>query len=416
MEVIADLQIHSKYSRATSKDLSIENLEKYARIKGVNLLGTGDFQHPLHRKDIDKYLKEDKNGILWTKNKFPFIWQTEVSLMFSQGGKRRAVHLLIFSPNGKIADEITKFLGSKGRLDYDGRPIFGMSCIELVKGLKNIDDMIEIICAHSWTPWFGVFGSDSGFDSIQECFQDQTEHIYAIETGLSSDPAMNWRISKLDRYTIVSNSDSHSFWPYRLGREATIFDLKELSYENIIKAIRKRVGLSGTIEVSPFFGKYHLTGHRNCGVSFESSEAEKLNNICPKCKGKLTIGVAARVEQLADRPEGFVPENAVPFRTLIPLQEILASILKVGVLTKKVWNEYDKLISRFGSEFNVLLNISEEDLLSKVDQRIANAILLNRKGKIKVKGGYDGVYGVPIIDDSNNQHSKDINQKHLVEF
>src|SRR3989344_1380179 len=204
VEVIADLQIHSKHARATSKNLSIENLEKYARIKGINLLGVGDFQHPEHRKEIDKKLKEDNKGILRTKTGFPFLWQTEVSLMYSQNGKRRAVHLLVFAPNSKIADKITTYLGSKGRLDYDGRPIFGITCRDLVKDLKDIDDKIEIIPAHCMTPWFGLFGSKSGFNSVEECFLDQSKHIYAIETGLSSDPAMNWRLSKLDKYTILS--------------------------------------------------------------------------------------------------------------------------------------------------------------------------------------------------------------------
>src|SRR3990167_5008571 len=236
MEVIADLQIHSKYARATSKDISIENLEKYARIKGLDLLGVGDFQHPLRRKEIDEKLKEDDKGILRTKTGFPFLWQTEVSLMFSQGGKRRAVHLLIFAPNTETADKIIKYLGSKGRLDYDGRPIFGMPCKQLVKDLKEINNDIEIIPAHAFTPFFGAYGSKSGFDSLAECFEEQVDNIYAIESGMSADPSMIWRLK--EKINIVSFSDAHSFWPFRLGREATIFDIKELSYENIVKAIR----------------------------------------------------------------------------------------------------------------------------------------------------------------------------------
>jgi len=201
--------------------------------------------------------------------------------------------------------------------------------------MKKIDDKIEIIPAHVWTPWFGLFGSKKGFDSVEGCFQDQARHIYAIETGLSSDPAMNWRLSNLDKYTIISNSDAHSFWPWRIGREATIFDVPELSYDNIIKAIRTKKGLKETIEVSPFFGKYHLTGHRNCQIGFESQEAEKIHNICPKCKRELTVGVAARVEELADRPEGYMPKDAIPFRTLLPLQELLSVLLGSAVNSYK---------------------------------------------------------------------------------
>src|SRR3989338_4286520 len=397
-EIFADLQIHSKYARATSKNISIENLEKYARIKGLDLLGIGAFQHPLRRKEIDEKLKEDAFGILRTKTGFPFICQTEVSLMFSQGGKRRAVHLLIFAPNTKIADKITSYLGSKGRLDYDGRPIFGITCRDLVKDLKDIDDKIEIIPAHAWTPWFGLFGSQSGFNSVEECFLDQSKHIYAIETGLSSDPAMNWRLSKLDKYTILSNSDAHSFWPHRLGREATVFELEELSYDNIIKAIRTRKGLKETIEVSPLFGKYHLTGHRNCNFSCSPEEAKKLNWICPVCKKKLTIGVEERIEELADRPIGYKPKNAIPFKALIPLQELLAVLLKTSATSKRVWTEYNKLIERFGNEFNILLRASSEELNEVVSIKTTDPILTNRDGKVKIKGGFDGQYGIPILE------------------
>src|SRR3989344_8843619 len=264
MQVIADLQIHSKYARATSKNLSIENLEKYGRMKGVNLLGVGDFQHPLRRKEIDEKLTEDGNGILYTATGFAFLWQTEVSLMYSQGGKSRAVHLLIFAPNTRTADKITAYLGSKGRLDYDGRPIFGISAHDITRDLKEIDEKIEIIPAHCMTPWFGIFGSKSGFDSISECFGDQAEQIHAIESGMSADPSMLWRFKEVaeGKVRVVSFSDAHSFWPWRMGREATIFDIPQLSYKNIIKAIRTGIGLKSTIETPPEYGKYHYDGHR----------------------------------------------------------------------------------------------------------------------------------------------------------
>src|SRR5271157_3531958 len=306
MEIIADLQIHSRFARATSKDITIDNLEKYARIKGVNLLGTGDFQHPLWNKEIKEKLKEDTNGILWSSMGFPFIWQTEVSLMFSKNGKKRAIHLLIFAPNTEIADKIINYLGSKGRLDYDGRPIFGIIGEQLVKDLKEISDKIEIIPAHCMTPWFGLYGSDSGFDSLEECFGDQAKNIHAIESGMSADPAMLWRFK--EKVNVVSFSDAHSFWPWRIGREATIFDLKELSYDNIMKAIRSGEGLKATIETPPEYGKYHYDGHRSCNFSCSPNETKKLNGICPICGKKLTIGVDYRVEEIAKEKEGYIPQ------------------------------------------------------------------------------------------------------------
>ena len=396
MEIIADLQIHSKYARATSKNISIENLEKYARMKGLDLLGVGDFQHPLRRKEIDEKLTEDDKGILRTVSGFPFLWQTEVSLMYSQGGKRRAVHLLIFAPNKDVADKITFYLGSKGRLDYDGRPIFGMSSIELVKALKEISDKIEIIPAHAWTPWFGIFGSDSGFDSLSDCFQSQTDKIYAIETGMSSDPAMNWRIKELQNRSIVSFSDAHSFWPWRLGREATIFEIPELSYENIIKAIRTGHGLKGTIETPPEYGKYHWDGHRNCNFSCSPEKTKELNGICPVCEKKMTIGVEYRVESISSFPQGHKPANAKPFYKILPLHEVISLATGSPMESKKAWEIYNKLIAEFKSEFNILLKTSEEKLL-RFDAKLGELILKNREGKIKVAPGYDGEYGRAML-------------------
>ena len=356
LKVFADLQIHSKYSRATSKDLSFDNLEKYARIKGIDLLGTGDFQHPLQYEAIKKEFKEDDKGILWSSGGFPFIWQTEISLMFSQGGKRRAVHLLVFAPCGESAEKIKKFLESKGRTDYDGRPIFGINCFEFVREMKKIDDMIEVIHAHCMTPWFGLFGSGSGFNSLYECFGEEIKHIYAVESGMSADPEMLWRLK--EKINIVSFSDAHSFWPFRLGREATIFELNELSYKEIIKAIRTGVGLVGTIETPPEYGKYHYDGHRNCGFSCGPDETKKINGICPKCKGKLTIGVDYRIEELAKEEKGFKPENWRMFYKLIPLQELIGFVYGTSLTSKKCWNVYNLLIEKFGNEFRVLLDVS----------------------------------------------------------
>lgn len=411
MEIISDLQIHSRYARACSKYINIDNLEKYARIKGLNLLGTADFQHPEWNKEIKEKLKEDENGILWSKTKFPFLWQTEVSLMYSQDDKRRAVHLLIFSPNTSIADNIIEYLSSKGRLDYDGRPIFGISCRDLVKDLKNISEKIEIIPAHCMTPWFGLYGSKSGFDSLKDCFKDQVSKIHAIESGMSADPQMLWRFK--EDVNIVSFSDMHSFWPWRIGRESTIFDVPELTYDNIIKAIRTGKGLNATIETSPFYGKYHWDGHRNCNFSCSPEESKKLNEICPKCGKSLTIGVDYRVEEIAKEPKDYKPNNSKPFYTLIPLHELVAVVYDIKQLqSKKVWESYNKLIKEFKNEFNVLLNASFEDLKKVVHEKLANLIIKNRENKLNIEAGFDGVYGKVIL----NKNERIISQKKLGEF
>lgn len=397
MRIIADLQVHSKHARATSKDLSIANLEKWGRIKGLNLIGVGDFQHPEHRKEIESELKDERKGILYSKTGFAFLWQTEVSLMFSQGGKRRAVHLLIFAPSRRIADEITKYLGSKGRLDYDGRPIFGISCRDLVFDLKKIDEMIEIIPAHAFTPWFGLYGSESGFDSLQECFLDMRDKIYAVESGMSADPSMIWRLK--EDVNIVSFSDLHSFWPWRIGREATIFEIPELTYENIIKAIRSGEGLIETIETPPEYGKYHWDGHRNCGFSCSPVESMRLNGKCPKCGGQLIIGVENRIEKLAREREGYKPERAKEFYKLLPLHELIALYLGSSLTSKKTWEIYNNFISKFENEFNILLNVSREELIREFPKEILliELIVESRAGRLKVKPGYDGVYGEVLM-------------------
>ena len=814
MRIIADLQIHSKYARATSKDLSLANLEKYACIKGLGLLGVGDFQHPLHRKEIDNYLQDERKGILYSKSGFPFLWQTEVSLMFSQNGKRRAVHLLVFAPSRDIANKITDYLASKGRLDYDGRPIFGMSCKQIVKDLKEIDGNIEIIPAHcllpnekvicesdvkpiseikagdkvlthtgnfkkvnsifsrdykgkiykirpyyfregirvteehpflavktvkncsaigglckpnsiakgrctckekhylkylpTWitardlevndvllypritknedinqiklsenvkmddyrikedylfpkqgrqdkgindilkvscdlcrligyylaegyiikknnciqfsfgmheseyidnviqlmkdcfgielakkrekngyelyfyskvvaelfenlfyeknkplkaafkrmphwmlylplnkqveifrgwwmgdtgttvseilvqqmkniclrlgivcsiykvskeqsrkynsqigerkimanydcynmsrlafyedrfdllsskefkkfktklerkhgwvdekyiyipiknietfdyegkvynlnveednsyvtpvaavhncmTPWFGLFGSDSGFNSIQECFEEEAKHIYAVESGMSADPGMLWRFKEISsgKVNVVSFSDAHSFWPWRIGREATIFELEELSYNNIIRAIRTGEGLIGTIETPPEYGKYHWDGHRNCKFSCSPSETKKLNGICPVCGNKLTIGVDYRVEEIAHEKQGYKPQHVKPYHKLLPLHELIALYLGSSLSSKKTWEIYNKFIDKFGNEFNILLDVSHEEMSREFlkEQLLIELIIESRNGRLKVKPGFDGEYGKVLLPD-----------------
>ena len=421
MKVIADLQIHSRFSRATSSSLNLANLENYAKLKGLNLLGTGDFTHPKWLAELKNELKEDGSGILISKSGFHFVLQGEISNIYTQDGKGRRVHTLLLAKNFETVEQINAALLKKGRLDYDGRPSFGFSCIELAEMMKEIDDDIEIIPAHAWTPWYGIFGSMSGFDSVEECFQEKSKHIYAIETGLSSDPAMNWRLSKLDKYTLVSSSDAHSFWPWRLGREANIFDI-DWSYNDLLQAIRKRKGFVETIEMWPHEGKYHYTGHRACDVCLSPKESLKLKNICPKCKRPLTVGVAQRVEMLADREEGFMPKHAVPFKNLIPLSEVIAGTTGHAVSSRQVWEEYYKLTNAFGNEFEVVLNADDRELKKITSEKIAENIIRNRNQKIPFKPGYDGVYGIPMFDGEDSIKYKQekikstINQKGLDEF
>lgn len=396
--IISDLHIHGSYSRACSKDLTIQNLEKYAKIKGIDLLGTGDFTHQKWFSHIKESLSEiNDTGIYETKTGQRFMLTTEVSLMFSQDGKGRKIHLVILAKNLDVVKQINEVLGKRWRLDYDGRPIFGTTAIEFVELMKNIDNDIELIPAHAWTPWFGIFGSMSGFNSLQECFKEKTKHIHAIETGMSSDPEMNWRISKLDNINLVSFSDAHSFWPWRMGREATVFDTK-FDYNSILSAIRTRKGINSTIEVDPGYGKYHFTGHRDCGIRISPKESLKLNNICPKCGKLLTIGVLQRVEELADRPEGFVLKDAPGFRKIIPLSELISKILNVGIATKKTWEVYNKLINEFGSEMNVLLHADEQKIKNTVGEKLSEYIMKNRFAKLKINEGYDGEYGELIVD------------------
>lgn len=390
---IADLHIHSRYSRACSTNLSIENLVKWAKVKGLNLLGTGDFTHPLWINEIKENLVE-KNG-LYYYNDFPFVITGEICLTYTQV-KGRRVHLVLLVPSLEIAEKINSYLDTKGRRDYDGRPIFKISCEQFTRDLMNISKDIEIIPAHIWTPWFGVFGSESGFDSLKEAFGTEFENVHAIETGMSSDPEMNWRIKELDNKAIVSFSDAHSFWPFRLGREATIFN-KLNSYYELIKQIRENSFLS-TIETDPAYGKYHWDGHRLCNFSCSFEESKKLNNICPVCKKELTIGVENRVNTLANFEQGHKNNNSKSFYKVLPLHEIIALTYGNKLENKSVWNNYNKLIEEFDNEFNILFNVSKEELLNKkIDDNLIELILKNRQGKIKVKPGYDGEYGKAML-------------------
>lgn len=393
MKIISDLHIHSRFSRATSKELNIPNLVKYAKMKGLGLLGTGDFTHPVWLKELKNELKEDGMGVLKYEG-FPFILSAEISSIYKQGNSVKRIHNVILSPDFETAEQINDHLRKKGvNLEADGRPICGIRSPELVEMVMEINPKNEVIPAHIWTPWFSLFGSKSGFDRIEDCFQDQTKNIHALETGLSSDPAMNWRLSSLDKFALVSFSDLHSFWPWRIGREATIFEMGDLTYDNLINALRTKEGFVETIEVDPSYGKYHYDGHRDCNVSMNPEETKKYNNICPVCKRPITIGVLHRVEELANREEGFVPKGSKPFRSLIPLSEIISFTLKSNMSSSKVWNEYNKLVNAFGSEFNVLLEAEEERMKNIVERGMVELILKNRSGGINIKPGYDGVYG-----------------------
>jgi len=384
--MIADLHIHSKYSRGCSININFFNLERFARIKGIDLLGTGDFQHPKWYEEINKNLKEE-DGVLWSKNKFPFLWQTEISLIYSDE-KGRRIHYVVLAPNKEVVEQIIEMLGKKGRLDYDGRPIFGITSVEFIELLMEIDEKIEVIPAHCMTPWFAIFGSKSGYDNVEECFKEKSKYVHAIESGMSADPEMLRRVSKWDRLNIVSFSDSHSFYPWRLGREATEFDC-EVKYKDIINAIRTKKGLKRTIETWPEYGKYHFDGHRNCKVCFSPNETKQHKGICPKCGRLLTIGVENRIEELADREKG-MKENYIK---LIPLHELIGVVYNIKLLnSKKVDDVYNLFIKEFGNEFNVLLKVSFEDL-KKVDEKVADVVIRCREGKINVKPGYDGEYG-----------------------
>jgi uncharacterized protein (TIGR00375 family) len=394
--MIGDLHIHSRFSRACSKNINFENLVKWAKIKGLNLLGTSDFTHPIWFNEIKEKLVE-KNGFYYYQD-FPFVISGEISLIYTQGRGRR-IHLLVLVPSIEIAEKIHAYLDTKGRRDYDGRPIFKIPCDEFVGNMMAISEEIEVIPAHIWTPWFGMFGSMSGFDSLRECFKDQFENIHAIETGISSDPEMNWRIKELEERAIVSFSDAHSFWPFRLGREATIFQ-KTDSYKGLVEQIRNNSFIA-TIEAEPAYGKYHWDGHRICNFSCSPEKTKELNGICPVCKRTLTIGVENRVGQLATKPSGFKAKNSKPFYKVLPLHEIIALAIGNSMQSKKVWDVYNFLIKKFQNEFNILLDVSKEELLGKgVDSNLVNLIIKNREQKIKVKAGFDGEYGRALLGET----------------
>jgi uncharacterized protein (TIGR00375 family) len=405
MKIVADFHIHSRFSRATAHDITIKNLSQWMKKKGVNLLGTGDFTHPMWFKELKENLEPAEEGLYRLKgdndekNISRFILTTELSCIYSQGGKGRRIHLVVLAPSLEVVQKINIALSWQGNLQSDGRPILGLSAIELVKLLYSISPDIVIIPAHIWTPWFSLFGSMSGFDTVEECFGEWANKIFAIETGLSSDPQMNWRLSQLDNFSITSNSDSHSV--PKIAREANVFNT-ELSYSKIIEAIKSGIPVNYskdssqflyTIEFYPEEGKYHYDGHRLCNICLSPVEAKKINNICPKCHRPLTIGVMHRVEDLADRPVDYKPSNRPPFKKLVPLLEIIAEVMNSTVAAKKVQNEFERLINIFRDEISILTDISIKDIEAESDYKLAEAIKRVRENKLVISPGFDGEYG-----------------------
>lgn len=395
MKLIADLHLHSKYSRATSPNMDLENLDKWAKIKGIKVLGTGDFTHPEWFNNLKEKLEPAEAGLFKLKDsdsEVRFLLSTEISCIYSKAGKVRKIHIVIFAPSFEIVEKINIQLSWIGNLKSDGRPILGLDAKELAKIVLNSSEDCLIVPAHAFTPWFGIFGSKSGFNSIEECFGDYSKYIYALETGLSADPAMIWRMSDGQKITLISNSDAHS--PWKIGREANVFDT-EISYKDIIEAIKSKdpKKFLYTIEFYPEEGKYHFDGHRNCSIRLSPKETKKYNGICPVCGKPLTLGVLNRVEALSDKEEGFKPEVAIPFKSLVPLKEIIADILGQGTDTKEVEKEYNNLIEKFSSEFNVLLEIPKEKMEGATLLEIAEGIIRVREGKVAKEPGYDGVFG-----------------------
>ncbi|MEM3161558.1 MAG: endonuclease Q family protein [Candidatus Bathyarchaeia archaeon] len=384
--------------------MCLEEIARFAKIKGLNIVGTGDFTHPKWLREMQESLIQDAETELYKvveNQALPvyFMITAEVNTVFSFGGDVKRIHHVILTPSIETAIQINERLANYGDLSLDGRPTLNMSAPELVEEVMEVSHDNMVFPAHAWTPWFSIFGAFSGFDNVENCYQDMTKHIHALETGLSSDPPMNWRLSQLDKFTLVSNSDSHSFWPWRMGREANVFELKKPSYTEIVDSIRNKdkERFRFTVETDPAYGKYHWTGHRNCSISMSPKEAIKLGNRCPVCRKKLTKGVEQRLEELADRPEGYKPQNAIDYMHLLPLSEIIATVLGADPSSQQVWNTYNRLVEKFGNEYSVLIGTAKEALCQATNEKIAEAIIRVREGKIKVIPGYDGVYGRLII-------------------
>jgi uncharacterized protein (TIGR00375 family) len=417
MKFFADLHIHSRFSRATGRDVCPDNLWKWAKIKGISVLGTGDFTHPGWFNELKEKLDIHDNNLFTLKDNYKintlpqgcteevyFMLTAEVSCIYTKKEKVRKIHCLILAPDFTAAAELNRFLSKIGNLSSDGRPILGLDAKTLLKTVLCISEDILLIPAHAWTPHFSVFGAASGFDSLDECFDELTPHIHAIETGLSSNPAMNRRLSALDHITLVSNSDAHS--PAKLGREANILDT-EISYSAIINAMKTGKGFAGTVEFFSEEGKYHYDGHRSCGVRLSPEETIRHNYLCPVCGRKVTIGVMHRIEKLADRQENYHLPGAHPFHSIIPLMEILAEIKKIGVNSKAVNSEYFRLIEVLGSELSILIDLELEEIGRAESPLLKEAISRMRSGNVNIAPGFDGEYGkVKIFEEPEQKEIK----------
>jgi len=392
MKLTADLHLHSRYSNATSSAMDLPTMASWARRKGIDLLGTADFTHPVWRKALHDQLREASDGI-YLLNGMCFMITGELSLVWRHDGRGRRMHLVLLVPNLDEAERISAELGKRGNINADGRPILGLSAIDCLDLVWEQSPDTIVIPAHVWTPWYSVFGSKSGFDAMEECFGSYADRIFAIETGLSSDPPMNRRVSALDRYTLVSNSDAHS--PAKLAREATLFDLEDVSFASIAEALRTKQGYEGTLEFYPEEGKYHYDGHRKCGVSMHPAESMKHENRCPACGKPMTLGVLHRVEKLADRAE---PALDAPYRSLVPLAELIAHVLgSKGVNTKTVTTAYDSMLERYGTELDILLEHPIDDMTAETPDGVLEAITNMRAGNVELIPGYDGEFGKVVL-------------------
>ncbi len=422
MRFIADLHIHSRFSRACSKQLTLLNIDFWCRKKGINLVGTGDFTHPQWFREMRDELTETEHAGFYRLKAKPnsdvyFLCTAELSCIYTRGGRGRRVHHIVLAPSLEVVEKINQKLEARGfNLKSDGRPILGIDSEDLLKFLLEINERILLIPAHAWTPWFAVFGSESGFDSLEECFGDMAKHVYAIETGLSSDPLMNWRLSGLDRVLLMSNSDAHSL--PNLGREVNILESApgvEPGYNWLAQVIREKdtSQFLETVEFFPEEGKYHFDGHRACGVRWSPKETKKNKGICPVCKKDVTVGVMHRIDAIADREEGIRPKGSSTFRSMVPLGEIIAETLGVRPGGKAVLAEYERLVEKGGSEFSVLLDKKYQDLSKIADARVVEAVRRVREGKLTILPGYDGEYGTVKIFSEAEQAGKKGKQKSL---
>ena len=405
MHYIADLHLHSHYAYATSKLLQLETIHQWAQIKGIHVIGTGDFTHPGWLKDLKEKLVPDGNGFYFlkepsttpallglqpSKREVRFCLSSEVSCIYKDGNRIHKGHYLLYVPDIATAVRINSYLSKRGDLNADGRPILNVSARNLLEIVLTVSRQAHLIPAHVWTPWFSILGSKAGYNSIEACFQDLSSHIFALETGLSSDPAMNWQWSKLDKYAMVSNSDAHSL--QNIGREATLFDTS-LSYDGLFNALRTKKGFLGTLEFFPQEGKYYLDGHRKCKVCMTPQETKKYKGKCPVCGMLVTVGVLHRVLALADRSLPKKPAIAPNFQYIIPLMEIIAEISQKGVKTKTVQNTFVKLINLFGDEFTFLRHTPIATIEKHLGSLYATALHRLRNHLIDPQPGYDGEYG-----------------------